>query len=739
MSFDDSNGSSSSYPHRFEESLGIPRRGSDPRLNSRPVQIIAHLPDLEPLTTDTPLAPTSTYEERLAEEQKVQSMASPPWTPFPFRALFGGTSAKSSDSNVEGRQGLMTTTMTTKQLAGQQAHHTKPLLSGEANETTSLLTIEEQTDSLKKNIALSAKMKNGKMIEGSAAHKNAEQTPTGCSAVCAQYFREGSVRGSVFNLCSATLGAGALALPSAFASAGIFPALIFLAVGALATNHSINLLIDAARVTGSRSYEDLTVKVFGKVMGFIVEINIICFCFGTAVAYIIAVGDLLNPVQILIRRSLANNSKINNYTSHFQYGPQHYGPQQHWSGPPVMFANVGTGFVTGADTGTDTPDPLPSSLDGWDWVLSRKGLMIIFWFLIMFPLSLFERVNSLRFTSLLGVLSIAYLVFATMQHSIKHLLNAGYNASWGQAPLWVDEFVPIMEALPIMMFAYTCQVNVFSIYEELEAKSPKRMQKVTRGALYVCSIVYILMGCFGALDFGKATNGNILNNYHITKAGHQDPIMIFAFFAIALTVVMAFPLVIFPCRFTLDVLLFGHPHDDERMDSGDVDTINAGEPGFMALDGNESNPQMQYGNTRQSGGAIVDGQRQASCFSSQTVKSFVLTFAISVSALILALEIRNIKVVFQVMGGTTSAFVCFVLPAAFAIRLQKPLQEFEEKISPKTVTSGTFQKKGTLWVISNYALAVGGVIGGVLGTYASIVDAINSGGGSPQNSTALVL
>ena len=35
-----------------------------------------------------------------------------------------------------------------------------------------------------------------------------------------KWFREGSVRGSVFNLCSATLGAGALSLPYAFAKSG---------------------------------------------------------------------------------------------------------------------------------------------------------------------------------------------------------------------------------------------------------------------------------------------------------------------------------------------------------------------------------------------------------------------------------------------------------------------------------------------------------------------------------------
>ena len=46
------------------------------------------------------------------------------------------------------------------------------------------------------------------------------------------WFREGSVRGSVFNLCSATLGAGALALPYAFSRAGWLLGTIMLLIGA---------------------------------------------------------------------------------------------------------------------------------------------------------------------------------------------------------------------------------------------------------------------------------------------------------------------------------------------------------------------------------------------------------------------------------------------------------------------------------------------------------------------------
>ena len=38
----------------------------------------------------------------------------------------------------------------------------------------------------------------------------------------------------------------------------------------------------------------------------------------------------------------------------------------------------------------------------------------------------------------------------------------------------------------------------------------------------------------------------------------------------------------------------------------------------------------------------------------------------------IALRVPGINVVFQLMGGTGSAFVCYMLPAAFAWKLQLP-------------------------------------------------------------------
>jgi len=83
--------------------------------------------------------------------------------------------------------------------------------------------------------------------------------------------REGSVRSSVFNLCSATLGAGALSLPFAFSQAGLVMSLVLLTVASLSTLLSISLLIKTAENTGGKSYEEITVLLFGRGMGGLVE------------------------------------------------------------------------------------------------------------------------------------------------------------------------------------------------------------------------------------------------------------------------------------------------------------------------------------------------------------------------------------------------------------------------------------------------------------------------------------
>lgn len=75
---------------------------------------------------------------------------------------------------------------------------------------------------------------------------------------------KGSIRGSVFNLAGATLGAGALSLPYAVATSGVFAAIVQLLLASCLTMYTVRLLMQAGEKTGRLSYEDLAVHCFGK-------------------------------------------------------------------------------------------------------------------------------------------------------------------------------------------------------------------------------------------------------------------------------------------------------------------------------------------------------------------------------------------------------------------------------------------------------------------------------------------
>ena len=66
-------------------------------------------------------------------------------------------------------------------------------------------------------------------------------------------------------------------------------------------------------------------------------------------------------------------------------------------------------------------------------------------------------------------------------------------------------------------------------------------------------------------DFEKAAEEKLAQAKHRAdnnsdeEGGGQNLILLLSFVAMALTIVMAFPLVVFPCRYTLDVMLY-HVH-----------------------------------------------------------------------------------------------------------------------------------------------------------------------------------
>lgn len=95
--------------------------------------------------------------------------------------------------------------------------------------------------------------------------------------------------------------------------------------------------------------------------------------------------------------------------------------------------------------------------------------------------------------------------------------------------------------------------------------------------------------------------------------------MLPAFGAITVTILMAYPVNLYPCRYTLDVMVFG-----------------------------------RWGPRR------------------KWARHVGLTVLIAGLGLLIALYVPGVNVVFSLLGSTSSAFVCFILPAAFGVKMGLP-------------------------------------------------------------------
>ena len=75
---------------------------------------------------------------------------------------------------------------------------------------------------------------------------------------------KGSLRGSIFALCSGAIGTGVLSLPYVLAINGWVVGIIMIAMGAFASAMSSYLLADAGGKVNQETYSDVALVVGGK-------------------------------------------------------------------------------------------------------------------------------------------------------------------------------------------------------------------------------------------------------------------------------------------------------------------------------------------------------------------------------------------------------------------------------------------------------------------------------------------
>ena len=95
----------------------------------------------------------------------------------------------------------------------------------------------------------------------------------------------GSVRGSIFSLCTSAIGAGVLSLPYVLALNGYVVGIIFICIGAIAADWSNCMLADRACEYKLLNYHQLCLQAGGPKLAKFLSWCILVYIFGVLISY----------------------------------------------------------------------------------------------------------------------------------------------------------------------------------------------------------------------------------------------------------------------------------------------------------------------------------------------------------------------------------------------------------------------------------------------------------------------
>ncbi|KAI0299311.1 vacuolar amino acid transporter 5 [Russula brevipes] len=254
------------------------------------------------------------------------------------------------------------------------------------------------------------------------------------------------------------------------------------------------------------------------------------------------------------------------------------------------------------------------------WALSGR-IWISLVMIVLVPLSFLRRLDSLRHASYVALFSCAYLVvivIACYFHPIKGMKPPG--------EIHLIKFTPsFISTFPIQVFAFTCAQNLFPLFNELKSNSQKRMNIVIGTSIGSATLTYEIIAVFGYLTFGS-------------RREHHRDVPITSLFiavgqlAIAILVLLSYPLQVHPCRNCLDKVF--HFESANKLE-GDVDE-DEHEAGEMS-----------------------------------PLKHTVLTTAVVFGGFSIAYFVDNLEMVLSFVGSTGSTTISFILPGLFYWKLTK--------------------------------------------------------------------
>jgi len=305
----------------------------------------------------------------------------------------------------------------------------------------------------------------------------------------------GCVRGSIFTLCSSTIGAGVLSLPYAVWDCGLLLGFLLLILGGLVFGLYYMVLIISSERTRIYSYVGLMESLYGSCWKHFTEVSVIIYSFG-----------LLTAVQAILA----------------EFSMQ-------------LFFHL--------QMVDDTAD-----------VHTRMLILLLANAFLLLPACLKPELASLRYLSLISVGSIGFLALVIFLQAPFYISQ---NKTFWEDIKWVEVGLPVVDTAALIFFAYDATINVPIIYTELQRRSHNRIRKVVVRSMTLLIVFFSMVGVFGYLSYVKNTPELVVGREALPGWEGRDYAMYVAVAFVTLAVVVEVPTTMNPLRLSIQQLAGG--------------------------------------------------------------------------------------------------------------------------------------------------------------------------------------
>lgn len=392
-----------------------------------------------------------------------------------------------------------------------------------------------------------------------------------------------SRRSSFISLIKTIIGAGLLSMPYALSTDGLIFGVFIIFLAAVTSGYGLFLQVYVSKYVpqGHATFFNVC-SITYPLLSVVFDAAIATQCFGCAISYLVLIGDIMPSI-------------ITNL--------------------PFLLSEHYRTF----------------------WIIASAVLCV--------PLSFLKNLDSLKYSSILGLVAIGYMSVLVIGHYIWGDIPESYKGDLILFPLSATN---VFSTFSIVVFAFTGHQNMFSIINEAADSLLTSMTSLINQVVLVTSALFIVVGLAGYLTFGSLVNGNVMLLYPDAWTTTLGKL------CIVFMVVFSFPLMIHPARISVNniyywVLVnvfnqhptrpFDHINDEQSNLLENQDTLEAAPKNKAYIV--PFPPKTFY-----------------------TITSLLLVVGYTAAA-----TIKSFALVLAVVGATGSTAISFILPGLFGYKL----------------------------------------------------------------------